>query len=54
MDPDTEHDKLDDLQERIDTTRKSVNEGTELDDERRFIDDGTIGRDKVDDTIAPA
>lgn len=48
-----EQDRLDDLQERIDTTRASVNDGTELDDEPRFIDPGTEGEEVVDDSIAP-
>jgi hypothetical protein len=53
--PDPEHDqeRLDDLQRRIDETRREVNEGTELDDEPRFIDEGTVGEETVDDTIAP-
>ena len=48
--PDQE--RLDDLQDRIDEARKDVNEGTELDDEPRFIDVGEES-DVVDDTIAP-
>lgn len=49
--PDQE--RLDDLQDRIDDVRESVNEGTELDDEPRFIDAGTQGDEVVDDSIAP-
>ena len=52
-DPETDQKKLDDIQERIDKTRESVNDGTALDDEPRFIDQGTIGDEVVDDTIAP-
>ena len=52
-DPEADQQKLDDIQHRIDETRKSVNDGTELDDEPRFIDEGTIGEEVVDDTIAP-
>jgi len=48
-----EQERLDDLQERIDATRESVNDGTALDDEPRFIDRGTEGDEVVDDTIAP-
>jgi len=48
-----EQDRLDDLQERIDDVRESANEGTELDDEPRFIDRGTEGEEVVDDSIAP-
>ena len=49
--PDQE--RLDEIQERIDETRESVNDGTALDDEPRFIDSGTEGDEVVDDTIAP-
>jgi hypothetical protein len=52
-DPTTDQQKLDELQHRIDKTRESVNDGTELDDEPRFIDEGTVGNEVVDDTIAP-
>ena len=52
-DPETDQQKLDDIQDRIDETRESVNDGTELDDEPRFIDRGTVGEETVDDTIAP-
>lgn len=52
-DPENDQQKLDDIQERIDATRESVNDGTELDDEPRFIDHGTVGDEVVDDTIAP-
>jgi hypothetical protein len=52
-DPETDQKKLDDIQERIDATRKDVNDGTALDDEPRFIDQGTVGDEVVDDTIAP-
>jgi hypothetical protein len=46
--------RLDEIQERIDEVRESVNEDTELDtDERRFSDDGTEGKEVVDDEIAP-
>jgi hypothetical protein len=48
-----EQDRLDDLQDRIDEVRESVNDGTELDDEPRFIDEGTEGEEVVDDSIAP-
>ena len=48
-----DQDKLDDLQERIDDVREFVNNGTELDDEPRFIDSGTEGEEVVDDSIAP-
>ena len=52
-DPDADQQKLDDLQQRIDKTRESVNDGTELDEEPRFIDQGTEGEEVVDDSIAP-
>ena len=52
-DPVEDQKKLDDIQRRIDETRESVNDGTELDEEPRFIDDGTVGDETVDDTIAP-
>jgi hypothetical protein len=52
-DPAKDQEKLDDIQRRIDETRESVNDGTELDDEPRFIDEGTVGDGTVDDTIAP-
>ncbi len=52
-DADDQQERLDDLQDRIDATRKDVNDGTELDDEPRFIDQGTVGEEVVDDTIAP-
>lgn len=45
-------DRLDRLQERIDDVREDVNDGTELDEEPRFIDAGDES-DAVDDTIAP-
>ena len=48
-----DQERLDELQERIDDVRKDVNDGTELDDEPRFIDSGSES-DVVDDTIAPA
>jgi hypothetical protein len=48
-----DQDRLDDIQERIDEVRESVNDGTELDDEPRFIDSGEVGEEVVDDTIAP-
>jgi hypothetical protein len=51
-DPEREQDRLDDLQDRIDEVREDVNNATDLDDERRFIDDGEKS-DAVDDTIAP-
>lgn len=51
--PETDQQRLDDIQERIDETRKDVNDGTALDDEPRFIDQGTVGDEVVDDTIAP-
>ncbi|HUP84722.1 MAG TPA: hypothetical protein VM143_03545 [Acidimicrobiales bacterium] len=44
--------QLDDLQERIEDVREDVNDGTELDDEPRFVDAGTED-EAVDDTIAP-
>ena len=50
---DQQQERLDGLQERIDDVRESVNNGTELDDEPRFIDSGTEGDEVVDDTIAP-
>ena len=49
--PDQE--RLDDIQERIDEVRESVNDGTDLDEEPRFIDSGTEGDEVVDDAIAP-
>ncbi len=52
-DPEGDQQKLDDIQKRIDETRESVNEGTALDDDPRFIDEGTVGEEFVDDTIAP-
>ncbi|HVF32231.1 MAG TPA: hypothetical protein VM933_04250 [Acidimicrobiales bacterium] len=52
-DPEQDPQQLDDLQRRIDSTRESVNDGTALDDEPRFIDQGTVGDEVVDDTIAP-
>lgn len=46
--------RLDDLQDRIDDARKVVNEGTELEDEQRFIESGEESDPgEVDDTIAP-
>lgn len=48
----SEQDRLDDLQDRIDDVREDVNNGTELDEEPRFIDNGSES-DIVDDTIAP-
>ena len=48
-----EQERLDDLQERIDDVREFVNNGTDLDEEPRFIDDGTEGEEVVDDAIAP-
>jgi hypothetical protein len=48
-----QQDRLDDLQERIDDVREDVNDGTALDEEPRFIDQGTAGDEVVDDTIAP-
>jgi hypothetical protein len=48
-----EQERLDDLQERIDDVREFVNNGTDLDEEPRFIDDGTEGDEVVDDAIAP-
>jgi hypothetical protein len=48
--PDQE--RLDRLQVRIDEVREDVDDGTERDDEPRFIDRGTKS-DVVDDTIAP-
>lgn len=47
-----DQERLDDLQDRIDDVRRDVNDGTELDDEPRFIDRGSES-DEVDDTIAP-
>ena len=52
-DPETDQRKLDDLQPRIDETRADVNDGTELDDEPRFIDRGELSDEHLDDTIAP-
>lgn len=49
-----EQKRLDELQERIDEVRKDVNDGTALDDEPRFIDEGTVDDEVVDDTIAPS
>ena len=49
--PDQE--RLDDIQDRIDEVRESVNDGTDLDEEPRFIDSGTEGDEVVDNTIAP-
>ena len=48
-----DQDRLDDIQERIDDVRDSVNDGTELDEEPRFIDRGERSDEHVDDTIAP-
>ena len=48
-----EQERWDDLQERIDDVREFVNNGTDLDEEPRFIDDGTEGDEVVDDAIAP-
>lgn len=46
--------RLDDLQDRIDAARKVVNEGTELEEEQRFIESGEESDpDEVDDTIVP-
>lgn len=46
--------RLDDLQDRIDAARTIVNEGTELEEEQRFIESGEESEpDEVDDTIAP-
>lgn len=46
--------RLDDLQDRIDSARKVVNEGTELEDEQRFIESGEESDpDEVDNTIVP-
>lgn len=50
-DQQAEQERLDALQDRIDEVHEDVNEGTELDDEQRFIDSGEHG--PVDDTIAP-
>lgn len=49
---DPQQERLDDLQDRIDDVRRDVNNGTALDDEPRFIDNGSES-DIVDDTIAP-
>lgn len=49
---DAQQGRLDDLQDRIDDVRKDVNDGTALDDEPRFIDNGSKS-DIVDNTIAP-
>lgn len=46
-------DRLDDLQDRIDDSREDLAEMTGTDDEPRFIDDGKVEQDKVDNTIAP-
>lgn len=49
--------RLDDLQDRIDSAREVVNDGTELDEEPRFIESGEESEpdepDEVDDTIVP-
>ena len=52
-DPERDQQKLDDIQRRIDETRTSANDGTELDEEPRFIDRGELSGEHVDDTIAP-
>ena len=52
-DPERDQQRLDDIQQRIDETRKDVNDGTELDEEPRFIDRGELSDEHVDDTIAP-
>ena len=52
-DPEKDQERLDGLQERIDEVRKDVNDGTALDEEPRFIDEGTVGDEVVDDSIAP-
>jgi hypothetical protein len=48
-----EQERLDRLQEKIDHERADLAEQTGTDDEPRFIDEGTIGEEVVDDTIAP-
>lgn len=52
-DPQQEQARLDGLQDRIDDVRTDVNDGTELDEEPRFIDRGALSDEHVDDTIAP-
>ena len=52
-DPERDQERLDDIQQRIDETRQDVNDGTELDEEPRFIDRGERSDEHVDDTIAP-
>ena len=46
-------DRLDQLQDNIDDTRKDLAEMTGTDEEPRFIDDGELSDDNVDNTIAP-
>lgn len=48
-----EQERLDRLQEKIDEERADLAEHTGHDDEPRFIDEGTVGEEVVDDTIAP-
>ena len=53
-----QQDRLERLEERVDDQRRDLSEMTGLDEgagrEPRFIDEGDVGEETVDDTIAPA
>lgn len=51
---DPEEQRLEELGERIEEVRdRAEHDLGEDDDERTFIDPGTVGRDEVDDAIVP-
>jgi hypothetical protein len=54
LDPEQEHERLDDLGERIARTRRDAEDLVPGEhEERTFADSGEIGRDQDDQTIVP-